>query len=148
MSRRTDTKSGRYRRQDGRRQFLALGELTPAFGFDEAVETARIWFGELERGIRQDAETVADACCLYVDDRRRQKGEGTATYALRAFERTVFGGGGKDGKRHVRHPLAGIRLDRLRTRLIKDWRDGLLGGGLTRATVNFSVEPIAAAHFS
>lgn len=135
----------RYRSEDGRRQYRALGELTPTFGFDDASESARIWFGELERGIRQDAETVADACRLYVDDRRRQKGEGTAIYALRAFERTVFGGGGKDGKRHARHPLAGVRLDRLRTRLIEEWRDGLLKGGLTRSTVNRMLTHLRAA---
>ena len=47
---------------DGRRQYRALGEFSPQFGFDEAGEIARTWFGELERGIRQDAETVTDAC--------------------------------------------------------------------------------------
>jgi len=136
---------GRYRGEDGRRQYRALGGFSLEFGFDEASEIARTWFGELERGIRQDAETVADACRLYVDDRRRQKGEGTATYAARAFERTVFGGGGKDGKRHARHPLGGVRLDRLRTRLIEDWRDGLLEGGLTRSTVNRMLTHLRAA---
>lgn len=135
----------RFRSEDGRRQYRSLGELTPAFGFDEASESARVWFGELERGIRQDAETVADACRLYVDDRRRLKGEVTATYALRAYERSVFGGGGKDGKRHPPHPLGGVRLDRLRTRLLEEWRDGLLEGGLKRSTVNRMLTHLRAA---
>src|SRR5688500_18935345 len=82
----TGTWIARYRAEDGRRQYRALGELSPVFGFDEASTAARVWFAEQERGIRQDAETVADVCRLYVDDRLRQKGEGTATYAARAFE--------------------------------------------------------------
>lgn len=135
----------RYRGDDGQRQYRALGELSAGFDFDEATDAARIWFGELDHGIRQDGQTVADACRLYVDDRRRHKGEGTANYAHRAFERTIYGGGGKEGKRYRAHHLASVRLDRLRTRQIEQWRDGLEDNGLSRATVNRTLTHLRAA---
>jgi len=141
----TGTWIARYRGDDGRRQYRALGEHSPTFDFDEATDAARIWFGELDHGIRQDGQTVADACRLYVDDRRRHKGESTAIYAHRAFERTIYGGGGKHDKRYRAHALGGVRLDRLRARLVERWRDELEDGGLSRATVNRMLTHLRAA---
>jgi hypothetical protein len=65
--------------------------------------------------------------------------------SVRAFERTIYGGGGQHGKRFRAHGLGGVRLDRLRARLIERWRDELEDGGLSRATVNRTLTHLRAA---
>jgi integrase len=136
---------GRYRREDGKRTYMALGELSDLLGFDQAVAKALVWFKELDRGVRQDADTVADVCKLYVEDRRRQKGENAANAANRTFQRTIYGGGGKDGKRYTAHDLAAVPLSKVRARLVEVWRDGLVASGLTKSSANRTLTTLRAA---
>jgi site-specific recombinase XerD len=135
----------RYRGDDGRRKFKALGENTATFGFDEASTAALKWFRELDRGVVSDAETVADICRLYVEDRRATKGDAAANDAHRRFERTIYGGGGADGKRHEADSLGSVAIAMIRTRHIEVWRDALSASGLSRASVNRTMINLKAA---
>ena len=135
----------RYRGEDGKRTYRALGELSDAFGFDRAVAKALEEFANLDRGIRPTGDTIAEACTLYVEDRRRQKGDAAANEVHRRFEREVYGGGGKEGKRHAAHSIAATLLPKIRARAIGEWRDGLVAGGLAKATANRTLTALKAA---
>lgn len=131
------------------RPLNALGEHTEAFGFDEAMAKALAWFRELDRGVRAEAETVADVCRLYVEDRRKQKGAGTEKDYQRAFERSVYGGGGQAGDKHEPNAIGSVRLAKFRTRHLTAWRDGMVEGGMTRATANrMRTRLVAALNFA
>jgi integrase len=139
----------RHRAEDGTRQFRALGALSREFGFDEAVAAAVGWFRALDRGTRTDVETVTDVCRLYVEDRRQQKGPATATDYQRAFERSVYGGGGKDGTKHAPSAIGGIPLPNFRRRHLLNWRDDLVARGMTRSTANrMRTRLVAALNFA
>jgi integrase len=118
------------------RPLKALGERTDTFGFDEAMAKALAWFRELDNGVHAQAETVADICKLYVEDRRKQKGDATATDYDRAFERGVYGGGGKKDDKHEVNAIGTVPLAKFRSRHLVKWRDGLVAQGMTRATAN------------
>jgi integrase len=142
--------TARYRDDAGKQHYTSLGELTDTFGFDEARAAADAWFADRERGVDQrdvdgKAYTVEAACRAYVEDRRRQKGEGAANDAHRRFERTVYGGGGSAGDRHKPHPIAGKPLAKVRRRMISDWRDDLVAGGLSKASTNRTMTALKAA---
>lgn len=140
----TGTWIARYR-EDGDRRYQALGDVTDAFGFDEAVTAAQAWFRECDRGVKHTTETVADACKAYVKDRRAQKGEAAANDAHRRFERTVYGGGGKKGDRYDAHEIADVRLAKVRRRMLAQWRDGLRTTGLSKASANRTLTALRAA---
>jgi integrase len=116
--------------------YSALGAYSDAFGFDQAMVRALMWFRELDRGVRAEAETVADTCRMYAKDRRQQRGAATETDYQRAFERAVYGGGGKGGKKHEANAIGAVQLSKLRSRHLIAWRDGLIAGGMTKATAN------------
>jgi integrase len=99
----------------------------------------------LDCGLSTNAETIADACHFYVEDRRATKGDSAANDAHRRFERTVYGGGGKDGKRHGANSVASVALTKVRARHIEAWRDGLAGSTLSRASVNRTLVSLKAA---
>jgi integrase len=131
------------------RPLKALGEHTDSFGFDQAMAAALAWFKELDRGVRAEAETVADICRLYVEDRRKQKGAATEKDYQRAFERSVYGGGGKKGDKHETNAIGSVPLAKFRSRHLEAWRDGLVEGGMTRATANrMRTRLIAALNFA
>jgi integrase len=145
----TGTWLARHRAADGMRQIQALGAFSPEFGFDEAVAAAVAWFRALDRGIRTDVETVTDVCRLYVEDRRQQKGPATATDYQRAFERSVYGGGGKNGTKHAPNAIGEIPLRNFRRRDLLKWRDDLVARGITRSTANrMRTRLIAALNFA
>ena len=135
----------RYRGEDGKRSYKALGDLTDEFGFDQAMAAALAWFKDRDRGIKPDAETVGDVCRLYVKDREAQKGKAAGNAAHRMFEREVYGGGGKKGDRYAPHALASTPLAKVRTRALEAWRDGLVTKGLTKASANRTLTTLRAA---
>lgn len=129
----------RYRSDDGSQHYRALGELTPCFGYDEARAAADAWFRDLDRGVTGFLDdgtpaTVATACSRYLDDRRRTRGPANARDAERRFARTIDG-----------TALAALPLARVRARHIKEWRDALVEGGLSRASANRTLVPLKAA---
>jgi integrase len=126
----------RYRGEDSKRLYSALGEHSEAFGFDQAMVKALAWFRELDRGVRAEAQTVGDVCRLYVEDRRKQKGAATAQDYSRAFERGVYGGGGKKGDKHEANAIDAVHLAKFRSRHLTAWRDGLVTAGMSRSTAN------------
>ncbi|MCX7054977.1 MAG: hypothetical protein NTU56_12360, partial [Proteobacteria bacterium] len=120
---------GRFRDEDGGQQYKALGELSPEFGFDPAKVAAELWFRDLERGVSGrtddgDTATVKTACNRYVEDRERNASKANAHDAKKRFERTV------NGKQ-----IADLPLSKFRSRHLKEWRDGLVDGGLSRGSV-------------
>jgi integrase len=131
------------------RPLKALGEHTDAFGFDQAMAAAIAWFRELDSGVRAEAETVADIARLYVEDRGKQKGEATKLDYLRAFERSVFGGGGKSLDKHAPNAIGAVQLAKFRSRHLEAWRDALVLGGMSKATANrMRTRLIAALNFA
>src|SRR5580700_5081390 len=86
------------------------------------------------KSLRAHAATVTDVCRLYIEDRRQQRGAATATDYQRAFERSVFGGGGRDGTKHPANPIGAVRLATFRRRHLLSWRDDLVARGMTRST--------------
>lgn len=128
--------------------FKRLGNLSDAFGFDQARTAAESWFADLERGVTGlthsgDEATVEAACKMYVEDRRRQKGEACAHDAHRRFERTVYGALKKDGKvKYAPNAIAGIPLAKLKTRQLRDWLHGLK---ISKAAANRTLTALKAA---
>lgn len=104
----------RQRDEDGRQRYHSLGH-ADATAYDDAVKAARSWAKSLQAGIdTTEVQTVGDACRAYVADRRREKGDANADDAEGRFMRTVYG-----------HSIAKVKLSKLRTVQIKDWRAGL-----------------------
>jgi integrase len=135
------TWTARYRAEDGAQLHHVLGEDSPTFAYDEAARAAAEWFKLRDQGVtgRTDdgrAVTVGAVCKLYVTDRRKQKGAGTGKDYQRAFERSVYGGGGKKGDKHEANAIASIPLAKFRSRHLTAWRDGLIEAGATRSTAN------------
>ena len=119
-------------RDEGRRhKSKSLGWVTDTFGYEEARAAAEEWFALHQSGVSTEVVTVADAARQYVEDRRREKGEGCAHDADKRFERTIY-----------HNPLGGRALTKLRTPQLKAWRDGL---GLKPASANRTLTTLKAA---
>ncbi|MGB3747425.1 MAG: tyrosine-type recombinase/integrase [Rhodanobacter sp.] len=104
----------RQRDEDGRQRYHSLGH-ADATPYDDAVKAARTWAKSLQAGINTtEVQTVADACRVYVANRRRKKGDANADDAEGRFKRTVYG-----------HTIAKVKLAKLSTEQIEVWRDGL-----------------------
>lgn len=129
----------RYTTETYDQQFRKVGELSADFGFDQAKVAAEVWFREMDRGVTGTTDenvvaTVEVACSRYVEDRRKNRSEANAHDAERRFERTVRG-----------QPIASMVLGKVRARHIKEWRDGLIDGGLSKAATNRTLAPLKAA---
>jgi integrase len=146
----TGTWTARARTQTGTQTYKALGEESDVFSYDHAKIAAETWFRDLDRevtGLADDGKpaTIESVCRMYVEDRRRQKGDAAAVEAERRFEREVYGGGGKNGDRHEAHEIAGTLIAKVRTRQIEAWRDGLVTNGLSKASANRTLTTLKAA---
>lgn len=133
--RKIDATSGswiaRARDEASRQRYKALGLVTDAFDYEAARAAALHWFEAADAGVTDEVVTIADACREYVEDRRREKGEGCAHDAKMRFERTVYD-----------TPFGATPLAKLRTPMIKKWRDGL---GLGKASSNRTLTSLKAA---
>lgn len=132
----------RWRDDDGKQNYHAIGPVQPGDKdtYTNAVKAARAWLKRMHAGVKStQVETVADACREYVQDRRSEKGDATATDAEQRFARTVY-----DSE------LGKLSLDRLTTKRITEWRDALsepddTGKALGRASVNRTLTALKAA---
>jgi integrase len=114
-----------------RYKYRSLGLASDASDYEAARTSALKWRESADAGVTEDGFTVADACREYVDDRRREKGEGTAHDAEKRFERTVYG-----------TTFGATQLARLKTPRIKAWREGL---GLSKGSANRTRTSLVAA---
>lgn len=142
IARRYDEDANDYR-------YRALGQLSNDFDYSKAKRAAMQWFKDADLGVPDTAPTVADACWDYVADLEADGREDTANDAKRRFERTIYGRSkAKYASELPAHKIAKIRLDRLRTKQIKEWRNGLGGAKSTqnrnlaalKAALNLAVE--------
>lgn len=126
----------RLRDEDGKQRYQSIGhaDSTP---YDDAVKAAHTWAKQIHAGVdTSEVQTVADACKAYVKDRRREVGDANADDAEGRFMRTVY-----------EHSLGKVKLAKLRTEQIKDWRaeldmaDSSKNRTLTalKAALNFAV---------
>lgn len=124
----------------GQQTYRDLGR-SDALDYDAACTAARAWFGELTEGVVTDKPfTLADACTEYVDELRREKGDGAADDAKWRFERSGIYEGA----------LGRTEVAKLRTPALKKWRDGLLtedeqGRQMTKAGANRMMTSLRAA---
>ena len=86
----------KYRDEAGKRFHEALGEVSEAFGFDQAKVAAEKWFAECDGGVAEHAAggkaiDVARACIDYVKAIRKEGRKDTAHDAHMRFRRTVYG---------------------------------------------------------
>jgi integrase len=120
-------------------EYRALGAVTREFDYESAKEAAAEWFRSRDAGVDGKTTTVAELCREYVTELRRKNGEASAHDAEKRFERTVYD-----------DPLGQLRLDRIRTPRIKDWRDRLclpMSGrpGLSKGSANRTMTALKAA---
>jgi integrase len=91
----------RYRDDEGTQHYNALGEVSDAFGFDEAKQAAETWMHNAERGVSDRHDdgrrvTVASACLAYVRSLRAEGRLSAAHDAHMRFRRTVYGDAADD----------------------------------------------------
>jgi integrase len=113
----------RARAEDGGQKYNAL-KVKDVNDYAAAVAAAREWFDKRDAGVSDEAPTVETVCKEYVEDRRTEKGEATAYDAEIRFKRSVYVG--SDAKHPA--PIGNVRLDKLKTARLKDWRNGIAGG--------------------
>lgn len=101
----------RWRDESGKQLNHTLGTFD---NFDAACRAAREWIVRAKGGVVEDV-SVQTACERYVEDRRKEKGEQTATDAEGRFKRTVYES--KFGR---------IKLSALKTAHLTDWRNALV----------------------
>jgi hypothetical protein len=122
----------RFRSEDGKQEYKALGDLTDAFGYDEAKKAAGEWFATLDAGVTHKGKfTVENACKEYVEDRRREKGDKCADDAEWRFDNSVN-----------ETDFGRTEVAKLRTPAIKKWREGL---GMKKAGANRMMTSLRAA---
>lgn len=126
----------RWRDDDGRQHYLSIGH-ADSIPYDDAVLAAHAFVKAADAGVdTSEVQTVTDACKAYVEDRRREKGKATADDAAGRFRRDVY-----------RHAIGKIKLTKLRSEHVKQWRAGLaMGDGSAnrmlatlKAALNFAV---------
>ncbi|MEO6922783.1 MAG: tyrosine-type recombinase/integrase [Bryocella sp.] len=140
----------RLRGEDGRQTYQAIGAVSVSRNHSLASDLAREWAKNQQAGVDRDAaRTVADACRLYVDERRRTKGAATARDAELRFARTVYpdpsGAVSADPLRRSQVAFGKIPLDRLRQAQVERWRDGLVTERSGKDAANRTLTTLKAA---
>lgn len=122
----------RARDDEGKQHYRALGQATRQFDYNAAKNAAEAWFKDFDVGVNTDPRTtVAHACKEYVKELRAEGRESTAADTEIRFKATIY-----------EHTIAKAPLAKLRTKTIRDWRDGLNGG---KATQNRNLTALKAA---
>jgi site-specific recombinase XerD len=131
----------RMRPEGGARkyEYTALGAVSREFDYEAAKQAALEWFRSRDAGVDVDIKTVAEVCREYITELRRKNGDPSANDAEKRFERTIY-----------EEPLGAIRLDKLKTPSIKEWRDWLLlpkgeRPGLSKGSANRTMTALKAA---
>ncbi|RQU89689.1 site-specific integrase [Burkholderia cenocepacia] len=104
---------GRRLGESGKYQFSSFGD--GLCEYDEARRAVERWADELAAGVHHDRKSIADVCRLYVENRRKEKGEGTAYDAEGRFRRLVYD-----------KPIGAINIARLRPLDVEQWRNAQL----------------------
>ncbi len=124
-------------------RYRALGQLSRDFDYSKAKRAAMQWFTDADLGVPDTAPTVEDACRDYVADLEADGRKSAAHDTRKRFERTIFG---RPKAKYVRelpaHKIATFRLDRLRTKQLKEWRNELGGA---KSSQNRNLNALKAA---
>ena len=104
----TGTWIARWRNESGKQIYRALGSIKT---YDAACKAAQAWIEQAQGGVIEIV-TVAEACRRYVENRRQEKGEGTAKDAEGRFRRTVY-----------EDSVGKVKLPNLKTAHLIDWRN-------------------------
>lgn len=122
----------RFRAEDGKFRFQALGMATPTFQFDQAKEAAIEWFSTQDSGVTERDYTVEQACKAYVAAKLADpEGASAASDAENRFKKTVYG-----------TSFGSTPLEKITTVKIKKWRDEL---PVSNASKNREMTPLRAA---
>jgi integrase len=125
----------RIRDDELKQKYKALGQVTDELTYDKAKKAAADWFKQIDAGVESDdddvVETVDDACRKYVKTLQADGREKTAADAEQRFKANVYG-----------TRLGRTKLAKIRTDLIRGWRNGLGGG---RGTQNRNLSNLKAA---
>jgi integrase len=100
---------GRYRTDDSKQVFKSFGEFEE---YDDASKAVTEWAKGLASGVQHASTTVSDACKLYVENRRKEKGAANANDAEGRFKRLVY-----------EHRIGSIDLSKLRALDVEKWRN-------------------------
>lgn len=106
----TGTWIARWRDDDGRQKYRALGEFEK---FDDAAKAARTWVDSCEQGAKTGVTTVREVCEDYVKALKAEGRAATAKDAEGRFTRLVYG-----------EPIAKLPIDKLRATSVSKWLNG------------------------
>lgn len=117
-----------------RRQLLqnVLGR-TDEMSHEDARHAADVWWQKCAGGLPRSG-TVQAACREYVANQRSEKGERAATFSVGRFKLHVDG-----------QAFGAIPLDKLTTRDLERWRDGLVTKGRKKNSANRDFRSLKAA---
>jgi hypothetical protein len=135
----------RYRPEGRKQRYLSLGEVS-CFTYDQAVNSALIWFKALDEGVTGrtsdgSAPAVETACREYVADLEREGRQSIAHEVDMRFRRTVYG----DESKYSPHAIASINLSKIRASHLKDWRSDLLATSASKASANRNTSALKSA---
>jgi integrase len=126
----------RMRTEDGKQVYKSLAQATDKNDYTAAKRAAEEWFKGKDAGVSDAAPTIETACKEYVTDLESEGRKATAYDAKVRFKRSVY-----------EHAIAKVRLDKIRTAKLKEWRNGIAGGKSAqdrtfrslKAALNFAV---------
>lgn len=133
----------RYRGDDGRQAYQALGPVTPENDYECAKRDARRWRKTVDAGIRTDRPTtVADVCRDYTAALEAEGRSRAAVDTRKRFDRIVYV-----------DVIGPLRADKLAQRHLEDWMARMEAGEMTgrkrgspsRATINRNLTTLKAA---
>lgn len=133
----------RYRNEDGKQVYNALGPVTTANDYEVAKREARRWRRSVDAGVQTDRTvTVSDVCNDYADALEAEGRERSATDARKVFKRIIHG-----------DAIGKIRADKLTQRHLEGWIARLEAGEMpgrkrglpSRSTINRYLASFKAA---
>lgn len=133
----------RYRNEEGKQVYRALGPVTTANDYEAAKQEARRWRRSVDEGVVVDRLlTVADVCRDYADAMDAEGRTRAAHDNRKRFRRIV-----EDD------PIGKIRADKLTQRHLEQWLERMAAGKMTgrksglpsRATINRNLTSLKAA---
>ncbi|KGM54180.1 integrase [Lysobacter arseniciresistens ZS79] len=133
----------RWRDDEGKQRYFAIGPVTDAMDYDAAKKAARQWQRAAASGVdTREVRTVSDVCRDYTDAMGAQGRDRAATDTEKRFYRIIHA-----------DPIGNLRADKLTQRHIEAWRDRMEAGEMTgrksgtpsRATINRNLTSLKAA---
>lgn len=133
----------RYRNEDGKQTYQALGRVSPEMDYQAAQQAARRWRRALEAGVKVDrALSVADVCRDYIKALESDGRARTAIDTRKRFDRIVYA-----------DAIGPLRADKLSQRHLEAWAARMEAGEMTgrkkgvpaRSTLNRNLTSLKAA---